>query len=89
MARPESSLSTYRPAGSQSLIQRADVNVSETERWASLAAGGGLLLAGLLRGRFLGTLLAIAGGGLIYRGLTGHCHVYEALRINTAEHVMD
>jgi hypothetical protein len=29
------------------------------------------------------TLLAI-GGGLAYRGLTGHCHVYEALGRDTA-----
>jgi hypothetical protein len=28
--------------------------------------------------------LALAGGYLIYRGLAGHCPVYEALNIDTA-----
>jgi uncharacterized membrane protein len=29
--------------------------------------------------------LAAAGAGLLYRGLTGHCHVYGTLGVNTAE----
>jgi uncharacterized membrane protein len=42
-----------------------------------------LALYGLRRS--LGPLALLAGGGaLIYRGLTGHCAVYEALQLSTA-----
>jgi uncharacterized membrane protein len=43
-----------------------------------------LVLFGLRRGSLEGTLAAIAGGSLVYRGLTGHCPMYSALGINTA-----
>jgi uncharacterized membrane protein len=61
------------------------VNVSEAERTASLLGGG--LLAGFGLSRMsLGCLaLAALGGAFMYRGLTGHCHVYGALGLNTAE----
>jgi hypothetical protein len=63
----------------------AEVNVSDTERTLSAIAGGGLLLFGLSR-LSLTSLLGIAvGGALLYRGLTGHCSVYEALEMTTAE----
>jgi uncharacterized membrane protein len=61
-------------------------NISEVERWSSVAVGGLLVLAGLTRGRGTGLLLGLAGGALVYRGVTGHCHCYDALGINTAEH---
>jgi uncharacterized membrane protein len=32
-----------------------------------------------------GTLISVLGGGLLYRGATGHCHVYEAAGINTSD----
>jgi uncharacterized membrane protein len=57
-------------------------NVGETERWLSAAAGGALALTGLARRSFGGTLLAALGAGLVYRGVTGRCQVYEALGIN-------
>lgn len=57
-------------------------NVAGIERIASAVAGGALAAWGLAgRRRFLP--LAI-GGGLIYRGLTGHCSLYQSLGINTA-----
>jgi cytochrome c5 len=28
--------------------------------------------------------MALAGGGLLYRGICGHCHAYQALGIGTA-----
>jgi hypothetical protein len=62
-----------------------EVNVGDTERSLSAIAGGGLLLVGLSR-LSLTSLLGIAvGGALLYRGLTGHCRVYEALEMTTAE----
>jgi uncharacterized membrane protein len=56
-------------------------NVAEWERWASLAAGSGLLVKGLRR-RSLMNL--IVGGGLLARGATGHCPLYHALGIDSS-----
>lgn len=57
------------------------VNVGELERWGTGAAGAVLLGMGLTRRG--GWLAALAGGGLLYRAITGHCHCYEALGIDT------
>ena len=61
------------------------VNVAQTERVVSTVAGGALALAGLKMRSLPGLLLAAVGGGLVYRGVSGHCHMYEALGVNTAE----
>jgi uncharacterized membrane protein len=45
-----------------------------------LILGGALAALGLFRMRPLSMLL---GGGLIYRGMTGHCSAYQALGIDT------
>jgi hypothetical protein len=56
-------------------------NVGRTERIASLIAGGILGTIALnRRGRF-GLALSVAAGELVYRGVTGHCHVYSLLGI--------
>lgn len=60
-------------------------NVSETERMASLIGGGALIAFGLIRRKWDGLALAAAGGSLMYRGITGHCNVYQALGVNTAK----
>jgi uncharacterized membrane protein len=65
------------------------VNVGAPERWLSTVAGGSLLFYGLSRGSLRGLALAVAGGGLVYRGATGHCDVYEALDINRADRRRD
>jgi uncharacterized membrane protein len=62
-----------------------DVNLNETERQFSLMGGTVLAVCGLLRGSVSGLALAAIGGGLIYRGVTGHCHLYEALDYSSAE----
>lgn len=61
------------------------VNIGGTERAISALAGGSLLAYGLSRRSLSGLLTALVGGGLIYRGLTGHCGVYEALGVSTLE----
>lgn len=61
-------------------------NVSDTERRASTWGGAALLLLGLPRGGMTGLLAGLVGGSLIYRGMTGHCHLYEALGLNSAQH---
>ena len=63
-----------------------DVNVGEVERAVSGVLGGTLLLLGLGRPRSLGAAaMMVAGGDLLYRSVSGHCHLYQALGVNTAE----
>ena len=62
-----------------------DINVGATERMLSSAGGGALALIGMSRGDLGGLVLAIGGGLLVYRGLTGHCPCYDALDISTAD----
>jgi uncharacterized membrane protein len=61
-------------------------NVGGAERALSAAAGFGLALAGIRRGRLPGLILTALGGGLLWRGLSGRCQMYAALGLNTAEH---
>lgn len=65
-------------------VGNSPVNVGELGRWVSVFGGGALAAAGLARRSPLGALLAIAGGSLIYRGLTGFCTFNDALGISTA-----
>jgi uncharacterized membrane protein len=60
------------------------VNMDDTERWASGVSGGAIALLGFKVGGLPGLALAALGGGLVYRGLSGHCDFYDALGINTA-----
>lgn len=64
------------------------LNVGDSERVASVAAGSLLALLGLSRRDLLGLAIAGIGGGMIYRGATGHCPAYGAAGIDTksAEH---
>src|SRR5690349_5913554 len=66
----------------------SDVNVADVERWASALGGAALAAYGIkqLRDRTpAGAALAAAGTALIVRGATGHCPMYSAAGINTAE----
>jgi len=60
--------------------------VAEMERWLSLIGGGALALYGLREGNLPGLGLAVVGGALVHRGLSGHCTVYGALDISTKQH---
>lgn len=60
------------------------VNISITERWASVVGGGVLAGLGLRRRSPLGVALALIGGDLMRRGITGHCFLYPALGLRTA-----
>jgi len=72
-------------AGTRQRLDPATVNVGQTERALSAVAGGALAVAGLRMRSLPGLLLAALGGGLVYRGVTGHCRAYEALGVNTAD----
>jgi uncharacterized membrane protein len=58
------------------------VNVGDTERVASAIAGGALVVFGLSRISLGGLVLAAVGAALGYRGITGHCDLYERLGID-------
>jgi len=60
-------------------------NVGSVERKASVVAGTGLAILGISRLSIPGALLAAFGGALVYRGLSGHCNVYQALGVDRAE----
>jgi uncharacterized membrane protein len=60
-------------------------NVGPVGRWGSVIGGTALAAYGLRRRSFGGAALALLGGGLIYRGMTGYCQAYRALGLNTAQ----
>ena len=64
--------------------QRCGVNVGSTERVLSVAGGSFLAWLGLKEGGPPGIGLALLGGGLIYRGLSGHCPAYASMHRTTA-----
>lgn len=66
-------------------INDVENNVGSNERLVSSVTGGALIAYGIKQGGILGLALSAVGGGLLLRGATGHCHLYDALDINTAE----
>jgi len=77
------------PEDAQDARARSDRNLSELERWASIAAGAGLAVYGLTRLKRNGWMHAGVGALLLRRGVTAHCDVYEALGMNTAANADD
>lgn len=61
--------------------QSAVMNVPEKERWVSLLGGAILSVLGLVQLPLRAVALLAGGGYLIYRGLSGHCPVYELLGV--------
>jgi len=58
--------------------------VDTNERVVSVAAGSILTLLGASRRDVPGLLIATVGAGLVCRGATGHCAVYERLGVSSA-----
>lgn len=79
-ARDDYSRSMHSSRGNSS----SQTNVDETERLVSGIGGGALAAYGITRGDWLGAGLVVLGAGLLHRGVTGHCNVYEAMGVNTA-----
>jgi len=52
------------------------------ERWLSMAAGAMLAGWGLQRRDAPGGLAAVGAAALLYRGTTGHCHVYDTIGVD-------
>lgn len=78
--QPRNSERSQKSQHTQSPTQQ---NVGPDERVISVASGAIVALLGLARRDLPGILLATVGGGLLYRGATGYCHMYAALDINT------
>jgi uncharacterized membrane protein len=72
------------PGDARDAKVRSGQNISETERWLSMAAGIGLAAYGVSRRRAAGWALAGLGALLVRRGATGHCETYEMLGLNSA-----
>lgn len=60
-------------------------NMSEMERTISMAAGAALVMFGLSRMPKTSLIVLAGGAYAIYRGVNGHCHVYEQLGIDHGE----
>jgi len=73
------------PTDSCSRTQSCDsnMNVNSTERWVSAFAGGLLAAWGMKKANFSGLGLAILGGAMMHRGLSGQCSLYQKLGIST------
>jgi uncharacterized membrane protein len=60
-------------------------NISHAERIVSAIGGGILAAAGLKKRSAAGVALAVIGGDLLRRGITGHSFAYEAMGVRTAD----
>lgn len=66
------------------------INVGRMERWISLIAGGALAAYAIKRRTGSSSAAALASSALLYRGATGHCHLYQSLGINrSASHASE
>ena len=70
-------------------LSHSEKNVNDPERWISVVAGSAVAAYGLKMRSIAGMVLAAVGGALVWRGATGHCIVYEALGITSAEEEND
>src|SRR5579871_6592954 len=65
--------------------ERCAVNVGQSERIASAVTGGLMVLYGLSKKSPGGVLIAGIGGAVAYRGVSGHCGLYQKLGISTVD----
>ena len=70
--------------GWQKMTRTDKVNVNESERLASIIGGGLLALLSLFRRSAARGCFFFGGIYFLYRGLTGHCPVYEMIGFSTA-----
>lgn len=65
-------------------VNQPAVNIPPSERWLSVFGGSVLAIASLARRGPLMIPSLLGSGYLLYRGLTGHCSINNALNINRA-----
>ncbi len=63
----------------------AQRNINDLERLASVAVGGVLAALALRRRSVPGLAIGALGGALVRRGVTGHCDLYQAIGVSTAD----
>lgn len=63
--------------------RQGNQNIGDTERLVSSVLGGALLIGGLARRSWPGLAIAATGVAFFFRGATGHCPVYESIRLDT------
>jgi uncharacterized membrane protein len=73
------------PEDAREARARTNRNLSEFERWASIAAGAAFVAYGLSRLKSNGWLYAGLGTLALRRGVTAHCELYDVMSINTAD----
>jgi uncharacterized membrane protein len=78
------SIDEYGTRDERPRTKRSQQNVGGLERAASVAAGGALAAYALKRRGLGGLVVGLLGGALLERGVTGHCHVYGALGLDSA-----
>lgn len=67
------------------MVEHAEKNVSEPERWISVVFGSALTAYGLKMRSLPGAAMAAIGGALVWRGASGSCPVYQSMGVSTAE----
>lgn len=88
---PESRLAQYDPNYREPYPQRyagqgyQPLNVGQGERQLSVVAGVALMLHAVISRSRASLLTAPLGAALFWRGQTGHCPMYQALNVNTAQ----
>lgn len=90
--QPVDGESLWTPSGNALVVAAAPpergqalaTNVHGIERIASSLVGGLLLARGVSADGPVNRLLALVGSALVFRGISGHCHLYQALGIDTA-----
>ena len=78
----ESAAPTMTDASEESPAAR---NVGALEGALSMGLGVLLVIAALFPRSIKKLLMLTLGGGLLYRGMTGHCGVYQAVGIDTTK----
>jgi len=81
----DNTLSLHAGHGAKGDPSKPANNVGQSERIVSAIAGGLLAMYGVERRDWGGALLALAGGALVQRGVSGHCEVYQSLGMSTAD----
>ena len=75
----DSALPSTPPAEPTELAsQRSGTNASDLERWVSSVGGGALTTLGVRRGGLVGALMAVAGGGLIWRAVSANSRAAQS-----------
>ena len=59
--------------------RQANQNIGDTERLVSSVLGGALFVGGLARRSWPGLAMAATGVAFLFRGVTGHCTIYESI----------